>query len=61
MAALAAGELGGLVIGGVDPDDTADPAATRAAIDAASFVVALEIRETERDPRRPTSCSRSLR
>ena len=47
VAALVAGELGGLVIGGVDPDDTADPAATRAAIDAASFVVALELRETE--------------
>ena len=42
-----AGELGGLVIGGVDPDDTADPAATRAAIEAASFVVALELRETD--------------
>ncbi|GAA4112177.1 NADH-quinone oxidoreductase subunit G [Nocardioides fonticola] len=47
VAALAAGELGGLVIAGVDPRDTADPAATRAAIEAASFVVALEIRETE--------------
>ena len=34
-------------IGGVDPDDTADPAATRAAIEAASFVVALELRETD--------------
>ena len=42
-----AGELGGLVVGGVDPDDTADPAATRAAIEAASFVVALELRETD--------------
>ncbi|WP_341924019.1 NADH-quinone oxidoreductase subunit G [Nocardioides psychrotolerans] len=47
VAALVAGELGGLVIGGVDPDDTADPAATRAAIEAAGFVVALELRETE--------------
>ncbi len=47
VAALVAGELGGLVIGGVDPDDTADPAATRAAIGAASFVVALELRETD--------------
>ncbi len=47
VAALRAGELGGLVIGGVDPDDTADPAATRAAIDAAQFVVALELRETD--------------
>jgi NADH-quinone oxidoreductase subunit G len=47
VAALSAGELGGLVIGGVDPDDTSDPAATRAAIEAAPFVVALELRETE--------------
>jgi NADH-quinone oxidoreductase subunit G len=47
VAALVAGQLGGLVIGGVDPDDTADPAATRLAIEAASFVVALELRETE--------------
>jgi NADH-quinone oxidoreductase subunit G len=47
VAALRTGELRGLVIGGVDPDDTADPAATRAAIEAASFVVALDIRETE--------------
>jgi NADH-quinone oxidoreductase subunit G len=31
----------------VDPDDTADPAATRAAIAAASFVVALELRATD--------------
>ncbi len=47
VAGLVAGELGGLVIGGVDPDDTADPAATRAALEAASFVVCLELRETE--------------
>ena len=39
--------LGGLVVGGVDPDDTADPAAFRAALDAARFVVALEQRETD--------------
>ena len=47
VAAVIAGELGGLVVGGVDPDDTADPAAFRAALDAASFVVALELRETD--------------
>jgi NADH-quinone oxidoreductase subunit G len=46
IAALVAGDLGGLVVGGVDPDDTADPAAFTAALDAASFVVALELRET---------------
>ena len=47
VAAVHAGELGGLVVGGVDPDDTADPAPFRAALDAASFVVALELRETD--------------
>ena len=46
VAALLDGSLGGLVIGGVDPADTADPAATMAAVDAAGFVVALELRET---------------
>ena len=47
LAALTDGSLGGVVVGGVDPDDTADPAATLAALDAASFVVSLELRETE--------------
>jgi len=47
VAALVAGELGGLVVGGVDPDDTSDPAAFRAALEAARFVVALEQRETD--------------
>ncbi len=47
VAALSSGEIQGLVIGGVDPDDTRDPAATRAAIEKASFVVALELRETD--------------
>jgi NADH-quinone oxidoreductase subunit G len=47
VAALASGELAGLVIGGVDPADTPDPAATRTAIENASFVVALELRATE--------------
>ena len=47
VAAVNAGEIGGLVVGGVDPDDTADPAAFRAALDRASFVVALEQRETD--------------
>ena len=46
VAALNAGELHGLVVGGVDPDDTADPAAFRAALDHATFVVALELRES---------------
>ncbi len=47
VTALATGALGGLLVGGVDPDDTADPVATRAAVEAASFVVALELRETD--------------
>jgi len=47
VAALIKGDLGGLVIGGVDPDDTSDPAATLAAIEAAQFVVSLEQRLTD--------------
>jgi NADH-quinone oxidoreductase subunit G len=47
IAAVLSGDLGGLVVGGVDPDDTADPAAFRAALDAAKFVVALEQRHTD--------------
>ncbi len=47
IAALAKGDLGGLVVGGVDPDDTSDPTAFRAALDAAGFVVSLELRETD--------------
>ncbi len=47
VTALVKGDLGGLVVGGVDPDDTSDPAAFRAALDAAVFVVSLELRETD--------------
>ena len=47
LAALTAGELGGLVVGGVEVDDLADPAAARAALAAARFVVSLELRESE--------------
>ena len=47
VAALAEGDVGGLVVAGVDPDDTSDPAAFRAALDAAGFVVSLELRETD--------------
>jgi len=47
VAALAAGELGGLVVGGVDPSDTADPHAFRAAVEAAGFVVALDLRASD--------------
>ncbi|WP_280220443.1 NADH-quinone oxidoreductase subunit G [Nocardia neocaledoniensis] len=41
-----AAQLGALVIGGVDPDDLPDPAAAVAAIDAARFVVSLELRHS---------------
>jgi NADH-quinone oxidoreductase subunit G len=44
FAAAAAGELGALVIGGVDPYDLPDPAAVLAAIEATPFVVSLEQR-----------------
>ncbi|WP_141015319.1 NADH-quinone oxidoreductase subunit G [Nocardioides sambongensis] len=47
LASLIGGGLGGLVVAGVDPADTADPAATRAALAAAPFVVAFELRATE--------------
>ena len=47
VAAAAAGELGGLVVGGVDPADLDDPALARAAVEAAGFVVSLEVRASE--------------
>jgi NADH-quinone oxidoreductase subunit G len=46
LAAAADGSLGALVIAGVDPDDLPDPAAAHAAIEAAGFVVSLELRRT---------------
>jgi NADH-quinone oxidoreductase subunit G len=47
LAALVTGDLGGVVVAGVDPDDLADPAAARAALDTAGFVVSLEQRHTD--------------
>ncbi len=47
VAAAAAGELGGLVVGGVDPLDLPDPALLRQAVENAGFVVSLEVRESE--------------
>jgi NADH-quinone oxidoreductase subunit G len=44
LAAATSGRLGGLVVGGVDPADLPDPAAALAALDAARFVVSLEVR-----------------
>ena len=47
LAALTAGDLGGLVVGGVDADDLPDPAGARTAVEAARFVVSLELREND--------------
>ncbi|SDS62129.1 NADH dehydrogenase subunit G [Nocardioides scoriae] len=47
LTALAAGELRGAVVGGVDPADLPDPELALAALDAAEFVVSLEVRESE--------------
>ena len=44
LAAAADGELGALVIAGVDPADLPDPQAARHAIEMAPFVVSLELR-----------------
>ena len=47
LEAAGHGELEALLIGGVEPADLADPQAALAAIEAAGFVVSLEIRESE--------------
>jgi NADH-quinone oxidoreductase subunit G len=47
LASAATGDIEALLIGGVDPDDLPDPAATLAAIEAARFVVSLELRVSE--------------
>ncbi|MBO3088407.1 NADH-quinone oxidoreductase subunit G [Cellulomonas dongxiuzhuiae] len=47
LAAAAAGRLGALVVGGVDPADHADPVLARAALDAVPFLVSLEVRRSE--------------
>ena len=44
LAATATGDIEALLIGGVDPDDLPDPAAALRAIEAADFVVSLELR-----------------
>ena len=44
LAAVHAGQVRALVVGGVDPHDLSDPLAALAAIDAAGFVVSLELR-----------------
>ena len=44
LDAAATGQLSALVVAGVDPADLPDPAAALAALEAASFVVSLELR-----------------
>ncbi len=46
LAAAHAGELAALVVGGVELDDLPDPDAAHAALEAAPFVVSLEVRES---------------
>ncbi|MGN6245627.1 MAG: molybdopterin dinucleotide binding domain-containing protein, partial [Motilibacteraceae bacterium] len=50
LAAAAAGELGGLVVGGVDPYDLSDPQAALQAVRAAGFVVSIELRASAVTP-----------
>ncbi len=44
LAATAAGDIEALLIGGVDPDDLPDPASALRSIEAAGFIVSLELR-----------------
>ena len=44
LAAAADGELGALVVAGVDPADLPDPQAALHALEVAPFVVSLELR-----------------
>jgi NADH-quinone oxidoreductase subunit G len=46
LAAAATGDLDAVLIGGVELDDLPDPVAARAALEAAPFVVSLEIRHS---------------
>jgi NADH-quinone oxidoreductase subunit G len=46
LAAAADGTLGALLVGGIEPDDFADPTAVLAALDATGFVVSLELRHS---------------
>jgi NADH-quinone oxidoreductase subunit G len=47
LAAASSGDLAGLLIGGIELEDLPDPAAARAAIAKAGFVVSLELRHSE--------------
>ncbi len=46
LAAASDGTLGALLVGGVEPDDFGDPDAVLAALDAAGFVISLELRHS---------------
>jgi NADH-quinone oxidoreductase subunit G len=46
LAAATDGTLGALLVGGVEPNDFSDPQAVLAALDAAGFVVSLELRHS---------------
>ncbi|WP_292991520.1 NADH-quinone oxidoreductase subunit G [Mycobacterium sp.] len=46
LAAAKDGSLGALLVGGIDPNDFADPEAVLAALDAAGFIVSLELRHS---------------
>jgi NADH-quinone oxidoreductase subunit G len=46
LSAATDGTLGALLVGGVDPDDFADPDTVLAALDAVGFVVSLELRRS---------------
>nr|MBM4732341.1 NADH-quinone oxidoreductase subunit G [Prescottella equi] len=46
LTAAASGAIGGLLVGGVDPNDLPDPRAALAGLDAADFVVSLELRHS---------------
>ncbi len=46
LRATADGSLAALVVGGVDPDDTPDPACAAEALERAGFIVSLEIRRS---------------
>jgi NADH-quinone oxidoreductase subunit G len=46
LRATADGSLAALVVGGVDPDDTADPECAHEALERAGFIVSLEIRHS---------------
>jgi NADH-quinone oxidoreductase subunit G len=46
LRATADGSLAALVVGGVDPDDAADPACAHEALERAGFVVSLEVRRS---------------